>query len=99
MARRRFGRNVGQWGDMSSLTMIGLLAAACTTLAYVPQVVKTWRTRSTEDISLHMYLLMVTGVALWLVYGLALGNGPLIAANGATLALAASILYVKLRGR
>lgn len=84
---------------MSGLLVIGLLAAACTTLAYVPQVIKTWRTRSTEDISLYMYLLMVTGVALWLVYGLALGDLPLIASNGATLALSASILYVKLRGR
>jgi MtN3 and saliva related transmembrane protein len=84
---------------MSGLTVIGLLAAACTTIAYVPQAVKTWRTRSTGDISLQMYLLMVAGVALWLVYGLALGDVPLIAANGATLVLAATILYAKLRGR
>jgi MtN3 and saliva related transmembrane protein len=84
---------------MSELTVLGFLAAACTTLAFVPQVVKTWRTRSTADLSLHMYLLMVTGVALWLAYGLALGDLPLIAANGTTLALATSILYFKLRGR
>ena len=50
---------------MSGVTLIGFLAAFCTTLAYVPQVVKTWRTRSTDDLSLHMYLLMVTGLALW----------------------------------
>ena len=84
---------------MSGLTVLGLLAAACTTLAFVPQVVKTWRTRSTEDISLHMYLVLVIGVALWLAYGLALGDLPLIAANGTTLVLASSILYFKLRGR
>jgi MtN3 and saliva related transmembrane protein len=83
---------------MSGLTVLGLLAAACTTLAFVPQAVKTWRTRSTDDLSLHMYLLFVVGVALWLVYGLALDSLPLIAANAVTLALAASILFVKLRG-
>ena len=84
---------------MSGVTLIGFLAAFCTTLAYVPQVVKTWRTRSTDDLSLHMYLLMVTGLALWLVYGLAVGDAPLIASNATTLALAGSILLVKLRGR
>jgi MtN3 and saliva related transmembrane protein len=60
--------------------------------------VKTWRTRSTGDLSLHMYLLFVVGVALWLAYGVALDSLPLIAANSVTLALAASILFVKLRG-
>jgi MtN3 and saliva related transmembrane protein len=84
---------------MSGVMLIGFLAAFCTTVAYVPQVAKTWRTRSTDDLSLHMYLLMVTGLALWLVYGLALGDLPLIASNGTTLALAASILFAKLRGR
>jgi MtN3 and saliva related transmembrane protein len=84
---------------MSGLTLLGLLAAACTTIAFVPQAVRTWRTRSTGDLSLHMYVLFVTGVALWLVYGVFLESLPLIAANGTTLVLAASILYVKLRGR
>ena len=84
---------------MSGVTLIGFLAALCTTVAFVPQALKTWRTRSTGDLSLQMYLLMVTGTALWFAYGLALGDAPLIAANGTTLALAASILYVKLRGR
>ena len=84
---------------MSGVTILGLLAAACTTIAFVPQAVRTWRTRSTDDLSLHMYVLFVTGVALWLAYGLFVESLPLIAANGTTLVLAASILYVKLRGR
>lgn len=83
---------------MSDVTVLGFAAAACTTLAFVPQAVRTWRTRSTGDLSLGMYLVLVAGTALWLAYGLAIEDVPLIAANGVTLALAASILYVKLRG-
>jgi MtN3 and saliva related transmembrane protein len=83
---------------MSDVTVLGLVAAICTTLAWVPQAVKTWRTRSTDDLSLPMYLVLVSGLALWFAYGVALEDLPLMAANGLTLALAASILYVKLRG-
>lgn len=76
---------------------IGLLAGALTTIAFLPQVVKTWRTRSTRDISLGMFLVLTTGVALWLLYGLLLGDLPLVAANSVTFLLAAIILYFKLR--
>ncbi|MEQ8601888.1 MAG: SemiSWEET transporter [Marivibrio sp.] len=76
---------------------IGLAAGALTTLAFLPQVVKTWRTRSTADISLWMFLAFLTGVGLWLAYGLLIGDAPLIAANGATFLLAGVILYFKLR--
>jgi len=81
---------------MSEATVIGTLAAFCTTIAYVPQVAKAWRTRSTEDISIHMYLLMVTGVVLWAVYGIILRDPVLIAANVVTACLAGSVLYLKL---
>jgi len=50
---------------MSELTFIGLAAGCCTTLAFVPQVVKTWKTRSTTDISLGMFAVLVHGVTLW----------------------------------
>lgn len=76
---------------------IGLAAGALTTLAFLPQVVKTWRTRSTADISLWMFLVFLTGVGLWLAYGLLIGDAPLVAANGATFLLAGVILYFKLR--
>ncbi len=79
------------------VTIIGLIAAACTTLAFLPQAIKTWRTRSTADLSLPMFLLMTFGVALWMVYGLILGDWPLIIGNGLTLLLSGSILYCKLR--
>jgi MtN3 and saliva related transmembrane protein len=83
---------------MTETTALGLLAGLFTTIAWVPQVVKTWRTRSTGDLSLGMYSVMVAGLALWLVYGIVIDDLALIAANGVTCALAASVLYVKLTG-
>jgi MtN3 and saliva related transmembrane protein len=60
-------------------------------------VIQTWRTRSTRDLSLPMFSVMTTGVFLWLVYGLAIADVPLIAANGVTFLLSGTILYFKLR--
>jgi MtN3 and saliva related transmembrane protein len=80
-----------------STTLIGLAAATCTTVAYAPQALKAWRSRSTKDVSLSMFVLMVTGIALWLVYGAMLHDLPLIVANTVTLGLAAAILACKLR--
>lgn len=82
---------------MDLTTLIGLAAGTCTTIAFLPQALKCWRTRSTRDISLSMFLVLVAGVALWLAYGLILGDVPLVAANGVTLLLAGSILVLKLR--
>jgi MtN3 and saliva related transmembrane protein len=82
---------------VSGVTVIGLAAAACTTIAFIPQVIKTWRTRSTHDISLGMFLLLTTGITLWLIYGLVLSDLPLIAANGVTLCLAGLVLVFKIK--
>lgn len=82
---------------MTAETVIGLLAATLTTIAYVPQVIRAWRTHSTRDISLPMFLLMAVGIALWLAYGLLIADLPLIAANLVTLVLVLSVLYFKLR--
>jgi MtN3 and saliva related transmembrane protein len=79
------------------VTLIGLAAAFCTTIAFLPQVIQTWRTRSTKDISLAMFLVFTTGIFLWLVYGVIIRDAPLIAANGITFVLAGTILYFKLR--
>lgn len=76
---------------------IGLLAACLTTLSFVPQAWHTLRTRDVSGISLTMYSVFTAGVALWLVYGLLLGAWPVIVANVVTLALAATILTMKLR--
>ncbi len=77
--------------------MLGYVAAVLTTVAFVPQAVKTARSRDTSGISLGMYVIFTTGVALWLVYGLALSALPIILANSITLPLAATILALKLR--
>jgi len=76
---------------------IGFIAAACTTLAFVPQVVHVWRTRSAQDISLAMYLILVTGMLMWIVYGARIHSLPLVVANGVTLVLAGAVLVGKLR--
>ena len=82
---------------MSALTLLGLAAACCTTLAFVPQVMKAWKSRSTADISLGMFLILCLGIVLWLVYGSIRGDVPLIVANVVTLVLAGLILLMKLR--
>ena len=92
----RGGHALG-WESMSYVALLGLIAGLCTTLAFVPQVLKTWRTRSARDISLGMFLIYVTGNLLWMFYGIALGDWPIILANVATLVLAGSLLYFKLR--
>lgn len=77
--------------------VIGLLAAFLTTAAYVPQVAKTWASGSARDFSLPMLAMLATGVALWLVYGLAKGLLALTLANAVSLGLVSFILAVKVR--
>jgi MtN3 and saliva related transmembrane protein len=77
--------------------IVGLLAAFLTTVAFLPQVIHTIRTRSTHDISLPMYSLYTVGIFLWLVYGLFLHDVPLIAANVVTFLLSGTVLALKLR--
>jgi MtN3 and saliva related transmembrane protein len=78
-------------------TAIGLLAALLTTAAFLPQVLHTLATRDTRGISLRMYAIFVTGVLLWLIYGLLTHDWPLILANAVTLLLAGAVLILKLR--
>lgn len=82
---------------MESVTILGLVAGACTTLAFLPQVIKTWRRRSASDLSLLTFAVFSAGVVMWLVYGVLMGDVPLIIANGLTLVLAVAILYLKFR--
>lgn len=77
--------------------IVGSIAGTLTTVAFLPQVVKTWRTGSTTDISLAMFLAFCLGVALWMIYGLLVGAWPVTIANAVTLLLAGSILVMKLR--
>lgn len=81
---------------MNPQDWIGYAAATLTTASFLPQAVLTLRTRDTRGISLAIYSAFTAGVALWLLYGLALGQWPIIVANAVTLALAATILLTKL---
>lgn len=78
-------------------TLVGSAAAVFTTVSYVPQVRKTWATGETGDISLKMLLLLATGLALWMAYGLLKGDWVIVGANGASLGLVSAVLSVKLR--
>ena len=80
-------------------TIVGVLAALCTTASYLPQVMKTWQTRETGDLSLKMLLLLAAGLFLWSAYGVLNSDVVIIAANVTSLALLSSILYWKLRQR
>jgi MtN3 and saliva related transmembrane protein len=78
---------------------VGYAAATLTTLAFLPQVIKSWRTRDLSGVSLGMYSLFTLGVALWLVYGVILWAWPIVIGNAITLSLAGIVLYLKLRNR
>lgn len=76
---------------------IGSIAAVCTTLAFVPQVVQSWRTRDLSGISLPMYTIFTVGVLLWLIYGILIQDWPVIIANAITAMLASVVLLLKLK--
>jgi MtN3 and saliva related transmembrane protein len=84
---------------MQTTDIIGTLAATMTTVSFMPQVIHTLRTRDVSGISLGMYSVFTVGVSLWLVYGILLGELPIIIANAITVALASTILGMKLRYR
>ncbi|MGH8260992.1 MAG: SemiSWEET transporter, partial [Steroidobacteraceae bacterium] len=82
---------------LTSIDLIGYTAAALTTLAFVPQVLKIRRERSADDISTGMYSVYIAGVGLWLAYGVLAASWPIILANAATICLAAAVLAMKWR--
>ena len=82
---------------MEFITLLGFLAGACTTTAFLPQVIKTWKMKETKDLSLAMFVIFCTGIFLWLVYGIVINDWPIIIANAATFILAMIILGFKLK--
>lgn len=82
---------------MDWITLLGLLAGTLTTIAFLPQVLKTWKTKSTEDISAIMFITFCLGLFLWLIYGLLINSLPIIFANALTLIFSSIILYFKFR--
>jgi len=84
---------------MDLINIIGTVAGICTTSSFLPQVVKTVKTKSTSDLSLSMYAVMCVGIALWLVYGILMNAWPIIIANGISIVLGLVILVYKVRYR
>lgn len=82
---------------MNGLEWTGYVAATLTTLAFVPQAVKTIRSRDTRSISLGMYVVFTVGIGFWLLYGIALDSLPMIVSNIVTFVLSATILALKIR--
>jgi MtN3 and saliva related transmembrane protein len=82
---------------MDSIEILGLVAATCTTVAFIPQVYKVWKEKSAKDISLLMYLVLTLGLTLWLIYGIKIYSIPVILANGITLLLVLFMVYLKLK--
>jgi MtN3 and saliva related transmembrane protein len=82
---------------MDLTTLIGFLAGGLTTLSFLPQVVKTARSRSARDLSGSMLLVFLIGLVLWTIYGLQVGSLPIIAANVITIGLVGAILAMKVR--
>ena len=79
-----------------NIEWIGLIAGVLTTLSFVPQVYRTWKTKSADDLSLGMFLMFTLGVILWLIYGFLIDDLPIILANIVTLSLACTLLIFKI---
>jgi len=77
--------------------MVGLMAGTLTTISFLPQALKTWRSKSAKDISLAMFLCFCIGVILWIIYGFFVKDIPVLLTNLVTLILAGSILFFKLK--
>lgn len=82
---------------MPTIEIIGLIAAVLTTSAFAPQVYKVWKSKSTKDISLTMYLGFFVGVLLWLYYGIQINSLSMVIANGITAMLALVMVFLKLK--
>jgi MtN3 and saliva related transmembrane protein len=80
-------------------TYLGYLAGFLTVVSFIPQVVRTWRTKETKDLSVKTFTILVAAGALWLVYGILTSDWPVIATNGGLLLLNSAILVAKLRYR
>jgi len=83
--------------NLDWITLIGLVAATCTTCSFLPQVVKILITKRTKDVSLWMYTILSTGLFLWLIYGFILKDLPLILANTVSFTLSMCVLVLKIR--
>lgn len=84
---------------MEPVNIVGFAAGALTTIAFVPQVIKIWKSKHARDISMGTFALFSLGVTMWLLYGIQLGAVPVILANAVTLVLSLTILFFKMKYR
>lgn len=82
---------------MELIDLLGYIAGMLVVLSLVPQVVKSWKTKSTRDISLLRYIIYIIGLILWIMYAVIIKNGPVAVMNGLGLLLALSVLILKLK--
>ena len=82
---------------MDRIKILGLLAGTLTTIAFLPQVIKTYQSRSAKDLSLGMFMIFCLGTFFWLLYGILINDLPVIAANSVTLMLAGVLIFFKFR--
>lgn len=83
--------------EFNYITTLGLIAGVLTTIAYLPQLIKTWQTKSAHDLSWSMLIVLCAGIILWLVYGFYIQNIPIIAANIVTFLFTSMILVLKIK--
>lgn len=83
--------------DSNLTTTLGLVAGVLTTIAYLPQLIKIWQSKSADDLSWSMLIILCAGIILWLVYGFSVRDIPIVAANIVTFVLASIILVLKIR--
>lgn len=83
--------------EINFTTTLGLVAGVLTTIAYLPQLIKTWQSKSADDLSWSMLIILCVGIVLWLVYGFSVRDIPIVAANIVTFVLASVILVLKIR--
>ncbi len=83
--------------EMDSTTWLGIFAGTLTTTSFLPQVIKTWKTRHTKDISAFMFLMLFIGITLWVAYGIVRNDMPIILANCVSLVLVSVMLFFKIR--
>lgn len=83
--------------DINHIAIIGLIAGTCTTISFLPQVIKAIKIKETKDISLSMYIILAIGILLWIIYGILIESLPVILANSISFVLASIILILKIK--
>jgi MtN3 and saliva related transmembrane protein len=92
-----FGKLLNNLMSINDITIIGLIAGTCTTISFIPQVIKTIKTKETKDISIAMYIILIIGILFWIIYGILIRDFPVILANSIAFLLTTIILILKIK--